>query len=910
MRSLARLGSFLRRLAGRNAAENDLDAEVRAHLDLLTEEKLREGLPPAEARRSAFIELGGLEQVKEEVRASRSGFWIEQVWQDVRHALRNMRKDWRSALTAIFALALGIAASTVAFSAFYNLLFNAFAARDASQLVVLSLQNAEIGVAPEANLEPLYARLSDLDAIRRQNHVFEDVVGYGRGITLLHDGDEIHQLYVAPVTANSFDFYGVPPLLGRGIIPADGAAGAPPVFVMSYRTWVGEFNADPRVLGKAFLVDESPRTLVGIMPARFQAYGALVQIWIPITNVPGAAGTAGETTVSTMMARLKPGVSLGAASADLDVIIRRLAKSRPGDFPRHFSARVITATEFLMGPFGIGTAGGAETQHFDIRHMLYDLLAGAVILLLIACSNVANLLLARATVREREIAVRLALGATRGRLIQQLLVESLALALGACVLGCALAFFGMKGVMALVPHKGASIGGEVVIGLDWPILLFALLATFLTTVLCGLAPALHAVRRDLQPALVGGGKGAAVSFRHGKLRAGLVVGQVALSLLLLTGAGLMIRSFFLLTHIDLGFDLDHLLLVVFRTPHGGKSTSPQEEIIFQKVLRGLEALPGVAQVAINGSLPGYNPGLRHEVSVPGSSHVERVGMDACGDNLLQTLELRLLRGRWLSKDDVTSARQVAVINQTMALHFFGGEDAVGRQFTAKALVKKGQPPEDADFQVVGVLRDMKDFGPQVPVIPMAFIPYTITSTGQNSLLFIKTKVAPASLMHVVQELVWSFDRNVIFSPQSGPYRDVFDTLTYSAYELGLMTFAPLAGIALLLVIVGVFSVMAYNVSLQTHEIGVRMALGAQQRSILNMVLEKGMRLVAMGIIIGLCASYGLTRFLASQIWGVSATDPWTFTAVVGLVILVSLAACLLPARRAARVDPLVALRYE
>jgi putative ABC transport system permease protein len=897
----------------KSRAETELDQELDFHLERQISDYIAAGVTSDEARRRAKLQFGGRERVKEEVRDIRWETHLDNLFRDFRYAIRNLRKDRRFTFVAIFALALGIAASTVAFSAFYNLLFNAFAARDASRLVVFSLQNAEAGILPELNLAPLGGPLSDLDTIRAQNHVFEDIVGFGRDIKLLRDGDENHQLFVAPVTPNSFDFYGVPPLLGRGIIAADGAAGATPVFIMSYKTWEGEFNSNPRILGKSFLVDDQPRTLVGIMPPRFQAYGALVQIWTPIPSAPGPAANDHEASVSTMMARLKPGVSLETASADLDVIVKQLARNRPDGFPKHFTARVLSATDFLMGPYGIGSAGGPETQHFDIKRMLYDLLAGALILLLIACTNVANLLLARATVREREIAVRLALGATRGRLVRQLFVESCALALGACVLGCGLAFFGMKGVAALIPPKGASIGGEVVISLDWPILLFALLAASLTTVLCGLAPALQAVGRDLQPALAGSGKGSDVSFHHGMLRSSLVIGEVALSILLLAGAGLMMRSFFLLTHIDLGFNLDHILFLVFRNPHADKLPPGQQEIIFQKIVQNLKALPGIEEVAINNSLPGYNPGARHEVSVPGSSHAENVGWDGCSENLLQTLQLQLRRGRWLSQGDIDSARQVAVINQTMAVHFFGGEEPVGRLIRVKGPAQKGQPPGEADFQIIGVLRDVKDFGPQVPVIPMAFVPYTIKGAGLGfgpGLLFIKTKVAPASLMHAAQEEVWAFDRNVIFSPQSGPYRDTFYTLTYSAHEFGLMTFAPLAAIALLLVVIGVFSVMAYNVSLQTHEIGVRMALGAQQRNILKMILAKGTRLVAAGIALGLLASYALTRFLANQIWGVSTTDSWTFASVAALVTLVGVAACLIPARRAARVDPLVALRYE
>jgi predicted permease len=833
--------------------------------------------------------------------------WRENFFRDFRYALRNLGKDKRFALVAIFALALAIGASTVAFSAFYNLLFNAFAARDANRLVVFSWQNAETADRTELSLFPLAGPLSDLNSIRSENQVFEDIIGYHRGIVLLRDGNENHQLYVARVTSNAFDFYGVPALFGRGIAPADGTTGAPPVFVMSYKTWKADFNADPKALGKSFIVDDQPRTLVGVMPPRFQAFGALQQIWVPISDAEVASGVGRPSSVDTMMARLKPGVGVAQASAALDVIVKRLAKNRPDDFPNHFSVRALPATDFLMGGWGIGSVGGPE---FGMKQMLYNLLAGSAILLLIACSGVANLLLARATVRGKEIAIRAALGAARGRLVQHLLVESSLLAIAAGILGCVFAYFGMKGVAALVPHKGVSIGGEAVIGLDWPILLFALCITTLTTVLCGLAPAFHATRRDLQSSVADGNQGTSGSFRHGRIRAALVVSEVALSVVLLTGAGLMIRSFFQLTHIDLGFNPDHLLFVAFGdrdSRNGWNSSLEQDEIVLRKIVQRLKETPGVTEVAINNSLPGYNPGQRHEVSVPGSTHSEQVGLDGCSESLFQTLQLQMFRGRWLSEGDVRSAQRVAVINQTMALQFFGGEDPIGRQILAKAFEPKGQSARDVYFQVIGVLRDVKDYGPQVPVIPMAFIPYTVQGGG---FLLVKTKVPPASLMHEVREIVWGFNRDEIFAPEFGPYQDTFYRLTYSAHEFGLMTFVPLAGMALLLAVIGVFSVMAYTVSLQTHEIGVRMALGAQKNSVLLLVLSNGFRLVAAGILVGLLFSYALTRFLASQISGISATDPWTFTAVVTLVVLVGLAACLLPARSAAQVDPLVALRYE
>ncbi len=834
---------------------------------------------------------------------------MDSVVRDLRYAIRSLGKDRRFVGTAVFALALGIGAATVAFSAFYNLLFNAFAAKDARRLVVLSVQDAESAGHPEMNLYPLAGSLSDLDTIRSQNQVFEEVIGYHRGLALLNDGKGNHQVYVGSVTGNAFDFYGVPPLLGRGIITEDAKPGAPPIFVMSYRAWLEEFGGDMNLIGKSFLLNSEQRTLVGIMPQRFQAFGALQQVWAPITDTRGVGESKSEPTVDTMMARLKPGMKVDAASAELDVIVKRLAKSKPEEFPKHFTARVQSATDFLMGPLGIGTAGGPETEHFDIKHMLYDLVAGVLLLLLIACSGVANLLLARGAARENEIAVRTALGASRGRLVRQLLVESAVLAVTACAVGCVFAYFGMKAVAAAIPHKGQSVGGEAVIGLDSMVLFFTLGVTALTTLLCGLAPALHAVGHDVQPMLTGSGRGTGGGFRHGKFRAGLVIVEVALSIVLLTGAGLMIRSFYELTHIDLGFNAKNLFFAPVGLRSASKGATGQQQGDAKKTVEfeRLKALPGVIEIAVNNSLPGYNPGRRFEATVPGSTRSETVGFDGCSENLMRVLEMQMESGRWLSESEVNTAQPVTVINQTMAARFFGGENPLGRQIQARGFDDRVQPARDAYFQVIGVVRDIKDFGPQVPVLPMAFVPYTIKGGG---LLFLKTKGDPAQLMNAVRREVWAVNPDAIFSPQMGPYIDVFYGLTYSTHELGLTTFTGVAGIALVLVVIGVFSVMAYTVSLRTREIGVRMALGAQQGEILRMVLCKGLVLIAGGIAIGLFASYGLTRLLASQIWGVSATDPWTFGAVVALVVITGLAACLLPARRAASVDPLVALRYE
>ena len=903
----------IRRLFQKSRAETELDQELRFHLNRQIAEYVGAGTSPEEARRRAKLEFGGLERVKEEVRDTRWDTRLDNLFRDSRYAIRNLRKDRRFAMVAIFALALGIGASTVVFSIFYNLFFNAFAAKDASRLVVPVIQNTENTGQSGSNLQPLTLYLADLDAIREQNRVFENIVGYMVEMVLANDGSQMYEFSSTRVTSDAFDFYGAPPLLGRGIAPEDGKPGAPPVFVMSYKTWKSVFHEDPRILGKILTIDGEPRTLVGVMPQRFQAYGLQAQIWIPVIRSRDTP-RADEESKATVLARLKPRLTLETASADLDLIVKRLALLHPDDFPKHFAARVQSATDSLLGP-----QGGATTFHSDMKHLLYDLLAAVAMLLLIACSNVANLLLARAAVREKEMAVRAALGATRGRLVRQLLAESSVLAMAACIVGCLFAWFGMKFVPAIIPRSGDIYGGghlgaETTLGLNAPVLFFALALTVLTTLICGLAPALRVARTDVQPQLAGTGKGVNGGARHGKLRAALVVAEVALAIVLLVGTGLMMRSFFLLTHVDLGFNPKNVLFVIFAPPlsHNKitvpphqKFASPQGLAMLRDVADRLKALPGVANVAIEDAMPGYSPSAGYKGSVPGATHTEEVGLFACDENLVPTLELRMVQGRWLSEREVRSAQYVGV-SQRLAHDFFGETNPIGQQIQVKAFKGPSLMPQDVEFQIIGVVKDIISAGPQQPTLPLIFLPYTVRG---GFVFLLKTTVEPASLAHAVQEQVWAVDRNEIVLLTT-PLEDFLQRFTYATPEFGLLVAAPLASISLLLVIVGVFSVMAYTVSLQTQEIGIRMALGAQQSSILQMILTKGVRLLAAGILLGLFASYGLTRFLASQIWGVSATDPWTFTAVATFVVAVGLSACFLPARRATRVDPLIALRYE
>jgi len=879
---------WLRRLFHKRLTEKRLDAELRFHLEQRIRDFVASGVPLEEARRRANLAFGGLEQVKQDCRDARVENHIEDLLRDFRYAFRSLAKDRRFALIAVFALALGIGATTVMFSVLYNVIFDPFPYRDFQHSVVIDMHDLS------DDIWRYHYTIPEFVAIREQNHVFEDMVGNYQLDVLYRDGKGTRRFLGGYVTTNGFAFLGVPTLLGRFFSSGDGKPGTPFVFMMSYRLWQTEFNGDPKILGTTFFLNGKPRTLIGIMPQRFNGYGS--SLWFPLDLSPGAEGTVfpvKDTEVIWPLARLKKGVSLPAAAADVDAILHRLAEANPGElYPKGFKIVTRTLLDFVVG---------------DFKKTLYALLAAVSMLLLIACGNVGNLLLARATVREREIAVRASMGASRGRLIRQLLVESFVLAAAACFAGCLLAYFGLKGVVAIIPR--GPIPEETVIGLNPIVLVFALGVAVLVTLVCGLAPALHAVRGRLHPAMAGSGKSTG-GVRHGKLRAALVIAEIALSIALLTGAGLMMRSFFALTHVDMGFNPAQMLYArVARAEDQHYDAAAKKAQFFKQVLQRVQALPGVLSATISLGFPPLG-GAGGEITVSGkppSQHWHSM-VELCGETYLQTLGLRLLRGRFLSEADVDSMRHVAVVNQAFARAYFGSEDPLGQRIKFNVFDELPETPRDAYFEIVGVVTDFRNRGLLEPPSPEAFLPHSITGFGERN-IFATTAADPKSLLASVQREIWAVDSNAAMV-QSGSIKDLLTEVAYIQPQFGLITISAFAGIGLVLVLVGIFSVMAYAVALRTHEIGVRMALGAQHGDVLSMVLWQGLRLISFGIVIGVLASLGLTRLLAGQISGVSVSDPLTFCAVVIVFFAVGLMACLLPARRAARFDPLVALHYE
>lgn len=813
---------------------------------------------------------------------------LEWLGQDLRYGLRNLNKERRFALLAICALALGIGATTVIFSVIYNGVLDPFPYREAGRLTNFFIHDVS---QPKDEGRPVFT-LPEFFDYKEQNHVFEDMVGVERLDVLYAKGEGTLQFDGARVSANTFQFLGVAPLLGRPITPQDGRPGAPPVFAMNYKMWRSQFNGDPKVLGSTLTLNGEPRTLVAIMPPRFQFWG--VDLWIPHAfsrNDPTTMG--GFPRYIWAMGRLKPGISLQAAAADLEVLGHRLAKIYRKDYPDKFTVR---------------TKSLADSVVQDFKTMLYILIGAVIMLLLISCSNVANLLLARATAREKEIAIRSSMGASRGRLVRQLLVESFLLAAAGGLAGCFLAYGALKWIATVIPEH-SWLPAEAVLSVNSAALVFALAATLLTTVLCGLAPALHAVRGDLYPRLKDTGMGANASFRHGRLRSALVVAEVALSMVLLAGAGLLMRSFLALTHVNLGFNPEHILVARLPLPKGRYDTAAQKRLFFQQLLRNLAALPGVTAATETSSLPPYG-GLDSEVVVPGKNHGEKweALLQLCSEGYFATLGRPLVLGRLLTASEVDSARQVAVVNQTLARKFFAGEDPIGQKIKFKRMDDFPDKPKDTYFDIIGVVADAKNRGLQEDVMPEAFIPYTVTGAGERGIL-VRTAMDADAMLASVRRVVWSVDHNVALT-LTGSLDSYLRRFSYSQPQFGLVALGIFAAIGLMLVVIGVFSVMAYSVSLQTRDIGIRMALGAGRTTILQMVLARGLRLVAIGMGIGLLTSLALTRVMSSQIWGVSATDPLTFGGVVAVVMGVGAVACVVPARRATQVDPLVALRYE
>ena len=809
--------------------------------------------------------------------------------QDIRYALRNLKNSPGFAIVAVLTLALGIGSSTAIFSVLENILVEPFPYPDAQRFMSIQIHDMD---RPDPGGRASFSGPEFLDYVA-QNHSFDRVIANDSVDVLYRTSEGTQMLHGNYCTPGTFEFLGMPAELGRGLQPADYEPGAPPVFVLRYKTWVAQFGADPKIVNTTFVLNGTTRTLVGIMPPRFGWGDA--ELWLPDKPSVAVTNTAYAGAFPRFwffLGHLKPGVTEKQAEADLTVIAKRLATIYPKDYPKHFTVEIDSLTNLVVGRF---------------RTTLYIVLGAVGLLLLIGCGNVANLLLARATTREKEFAIRTAIGASRWRLIGQLLVESLILALGGAVLGTLLAWGGLKFLVALMPQD--TIPAESVIRLNGPVLVFTLCVAMLTALVFGLVPALRAARKDLNQPLRDSGKGSSGGFRHGRLRDTLVVLEVGLSLTLLVAAGLLMRSFVALREVHLGLQPDHILVARLPLPVDRYKTAAQVSGFYRPLLQRLKALPGVVDATETSTLPPYG-GINSDIEVPGKSHQEKwdAMFQLCSEGYFSVLKIQFLSGRPFSEAEVNDARKVAVVNQTFVKKYLGTDDPIGKQVRIAQLAEFEDKVADPAFEIIGLVADVKNRGLQDPVQPEIWVPYTVTGSAFRGVL-VRTAQEPLTMLDALRHEIWATDSSVALT-FTGSLEGYIRQFSYAGPRFGFLLMGIFSCIGLILVTVGVYSVLAYTTAQRTQEIGIRMALGAQGSEVQGMVVGMGLRLIGIGVVLGVVASVALGRVMATQLWGVSAYDPWTLSCVPALLLATGVIACWLPARRASRVDPLIALRYE
>src|SRR5467141_4645085 len=709
--------------------------------------------------------------------------------QDIRYALRNLRKAPGFAAVAVITLALGIGASTAIFSVIENVLMEPFPYPDAQRFMSVQIHDAE---RSEPGGRGGYTGPELLD-IMEQNHVFDGVIANDNTDVLYRTAEGSQRFDGNFITPGTFEFFGMQPLLGRMAQAADYAPGAPPVFVLRYKTWVKSFGADPGIVNKTFVLNGVSRTLIGIMPPRFGWGDA--DLWIPKKPERAVATKVVAGAFPQfwfLLGHLKPGVSVQEAEADFTVVANRLSKVYPKDYPKRFRVQLESLTNLVVGRF---------------KTTLYIVLAGGGLLLLIGCGNVANLLLARATTREKEFAIRAALGAGRWRIIRQLLVESFLLALSGAILGALMAWGGLKALVALMPQQ--IIPAEAVIRLNLSVLAFTLAVAVLTAIIFGLAPALQVVRRDINGPLRDSGKGTSGGSAHGRLRSAVVVLEVAVSLTLLVAAGLLMRSFVALRDVHLGLQPDHIFVARLPLPEDRYKSADQVAGFFRSLLNRLKAVPGVIEATETSTLPPYG-GIPSDIEIPGKTHAEKWNalFQLCSEGYFPTLKIQFIDGRPFTEAEVEGKRKLAVVNQTFTHKYLGNENPMGQRVHIAQLEQFPDKLADPWFEIIGVVADVKNRGLQDPIEPEIWVPYTMTGSGARGLL-VRTARDPMTMMNSIRHEIWATDSNVALT-FTGTLESFIAQFSYAGPRFGFLLMSVFGAIGLVLVTSGVYSVLAYT----------------------------------------------------------------------------------------------------
>ncbi|MCI0486653.1 MAG: ABC transporter permease [Blastocatellia bacterium] len=813
---------------------------------------------------------------------------MQTLMQDLRYGARMLLKKPGFTFIAVLTLALGIGANTAIFSVVNAVLLDPFPYPEQTRLVQIHQHRPQVGVSEQ----PLHAGPEFL-AYREQAGSFEQMAAVetvSRNITI--GGQEPERVFGAKVSADFFTMLGVPPLVGRALLPDEQGAGGRRSVVIGYGLWQRRTGCDPGVIDLVIELDGESYTVVGVMPQRFGHRDT--EFWFPfpfdLSEPPRSQRW------YAVLARLKPGVSLRQANAELETIARRIEQDHAAGHAEYenWNVSALLLRDALLG---------------SVRPAVLILFAAVGVVLLIACANVASLLLARASARQPEVAIRAALGASRGRLLRQFLTESALLALLGGGLGLLLGAWGVDGLRALIPTGNlvsGSIPAEAVIGVSPPVLLFTAAIALATVFLFGLWPALQAAQVEIGPVLHEAGRSGTGSVALRRARSVLVVTEIALALMLLISAGLLLRSFIGLMNVDLGFNAENTLTMRFNLPPGKYRTPGEKATFYRQLIEQVRTLPGVKEVAV-ASHPPFWFTERWNFALEGQTAPEqRQSADyrVISPDYYRLMSMPLLKGRGFTEQDREGQPLVTIINETMARRFWGDADPVGQRFL---LYIGNAGPFPAT--IIGVAGDARQIAPDQPVEPEMNFPLAQAAGAFRRMnLFVRTAVEPTTLVEAIRRQVWQLDKQLPMYSISTMREAVNSSVGSERFALWLL--ALFACVALLLALIGIYGVMGYTVAQRTREIGIRLALGATPRDIRRLVIGQGIRLALIGVACGLAGAFALTRLMDGLLFGVSATDPLTFAGVAALLVIIALLACYIPARRAARVDPGVALRYE
>jgi putative ABC transport system permease protein len=863
----------LRRLFRKQETERDLDEELTSYVTLLTDEKLRSGLPEAEARRAALVETGGVEQVKEAVRDARGLNWLDVLFQDLRHGSRLLARSPGFTATVVLTLALGIGATTAIFTVVNAVLLRPLPYLDPDSLVYVRQELPPYGVLP-------FHTRREFENYRNQAKSFENLAAYMGTRVNLSGGGQAERVQCLTTTSSLFTLLPLRPALGRGFLPADDLAGSPPVAIVSHNLWQGRLGGDRNILNRSITVDGRSFHVVGVLPAGFELpdrYGGpKVEIWLPIWVNEFSMNSVALVSV---LGRLKPGVGMRAAQAELDSILK--ANSRRKGKVAH--AVVVGWHDEVAG---------------SSRKALLVFLGAVTFVLLIACVNVAILLLSRAASREREIGVRLALGAGRGRLLRQLLTESSLLSVMGALAGLAVAVWGKN---ALVLFLADQLPTSNTIPIDLPVLGFTTALAVFTGILFGLPPALQALRTPAQVGLSSGTRGATPSRARHRLRGVLVVCEAALAVVLTIGAGLLVHSFLRLRTLPMGYQEDRVLTFAVELPGQSYPKPEQQGAFFEEALRRVQSLPGVRSAAWGTCNPLGGRSLTvSELEVEGSaSKTGHVQASTISPDYFQTMGIPLRAGRSFTPRDEANSPRVVIVSETFARLYCNGAACLGRKV-------EDWSRKNGWLEVVGVAADTRQH------LEAASEPLLYVNAAQNPdpmvRFVVKTHGEPLGLAGAVREQIAAIDRD----------QPVFDLQTLSearaqsmaSRRANMVLLGGFALLAMLLASVGIYGVVSYTAVRRTSEIGIRMALGAQRKDVQWLVISQTLRLVILGEVLGVLGALALNRVLSTFVAEVKTTDPLTYAAAAVLWAGVALLAGYVPARRGSRIDPMLALRSE